>query len=79
MSFEFYMNGDGTMEVVGTPATGSNTEVYRRSGAYRIEAGQIVSAAINEGRPVRIRMKDRMLVLTIDESHVFYLRRNSED
>ena len=76
MSFEFFMNGDGTMEVVGTPGAGSNTEEYRRSGAFRIDDGQLVSPAINEGRPVRIRMKDRMLVLTIDEFHVFYLRRD---
>jgi hypothetical protein len=75
MLFEFRIGSDGKMDVTGTPAKGSEAEVFRRSGSYRLDGEQLVSLAVNEGRPVQVRLQAGILYLTIDKTLVFRLRR----
>ncbi len=63
------------MDVIGTPTNGSGADVFRRSGLYRLDGDRLVSPAVNEGRPVQVRLDGGTLVLTIDETLVFHLRR----
>ena len=75
MRFRFRIGSDGTMDVTGTPANGSGADVYRRSGPYRLDGDRLVSPAVNQGRPVQIRLQRGILFLIIDENLVFQLRR----
>jgi hypothetical protein len=75
MVFVFHFGKDGEMDVTGTPANGSRAEVYRRRGPYSLNGDELVSSAVNEGRPVRLRLQAGVLVLTVDELLVFQLRR----
>ena len=75
MTFVFQIGSDRTMDVTGTAANGSGAEVFRRRGPYRLDGEKLVSPAVNEGRPVQVRLQAGTLFLTIDESLVFQLRR----
>lgn len=75
MSFEFRIGSDGVMDVIGRQAYDSAVETFRRSGSYRLEGDLLVSPAVNEGRPVRVRLHSGTLVLMIDEVLRFQLRR----
>ncbi|MBX6315634.1 MAG: hypothetical protein IRY99_22380 [Isosphaeraceae bacterium] len=75
MRFEFRIGADGLFEVIGTPAGPSPEEVYRRRGPYCLEGGQLISPAIHEGQPVQVRPEDGGLVLIVDETLSFRLRR----
>ncbi len=75
MAFSFHFGADRVLDVTGTPVSGSHAEVYRRTGPYQHEGEKLVSPAVNEGRPVQVRTQGNMLILTIDESLVFRLRR----
>ena len=76
MWFTFHVSEDGFLDVTGTPVGDAMAEVYRLSGAYHFEGNQLVSPAINEGRPVSVRLEGDELVLTIDDSLWFRLRRD---
>jgi hypothetical protein len=75
MRFQFRIGSDGTLDVIGTPVNGSGAEEFRRRGPYRLEEDRLVSPAVNEGRPVLVRLRSGRLIITIDESLVFELRR----
>jgi hypothetical protein len=68
---------DGRFEVTGAPVTPSGGEAYRR-GPYRLEGDRLVTPALNEGRPVRVRLSDGRLLLRIDEGLAFRLRREAD-
>lgn len=76
MQFVFRIGTEGILDITGTPA-GSNPsgQVYRRSGPYRLVGGRLVSPAIHEGRPVEVRPKDGELILIVDKTLWFRLRR----
>ncbi len=75
MTFKFRIGRDGTMDVTGMPANGSGADVFQRSGPYRLDGDRLLSPAVNDGRPVQVRLHAGILVLTIDETLVFQLRR----
>jgi hypothetical protein len=75
MQFQFVFGDDGTLEVTGTPALGSQAELFHRSGQYEFSGNEFVSPAINEGQPVLIRVEGDSMVLTIDDNLKFRLRR----
>ena len=75
MTFTFTLGTDGRLDVLGTPAAGSDAEEFRRSGSYRVHEGRLVSPVINEGRPARLALRDGRLSLTLDETLAFRLRR----
>ncbi len=74
MSFLFRLGADGRLEVLGTSAASGATE-YRRSGPYRVEPGRLVTPTLNDGQPVQVRLHHGRLVLTIEETLSFRLRR----
>jgi hypothetical protein len=73
--FEFHAGSDGRFELTGTPVDPSGDEVYRRSGPYRIEGHQLITPALNEGRPTQVRLQGGQLLLRIDAELEFLLRR----
>jgi len=75
MRFEFRIGDDGRIGVTGTPAGAPGGEAYRRDGPYRLEGGRLVTPALNEGRPVRVRRQGDELHLEIDDGPEFRLRR----
>ena len=75
MRFEFGIHPYGSFEVAGLPAGTSAGDTYRRSGLYRLEGSRLISPAINEGLPVQVRTEGDELVLIVDESLSFRLRR----
>lgn len=77
MRFTFRIGSDGQFEVTGTPTGPSPGQVYRRSGPYHLAGGRLISPAIHEGKPVDVRPDDDGLVLTVDETLWFRLRRES--
>jgi hypothetical protein len=74
MTFVFRLEGDGYLEVIGTPVGGGGEE-FRRYGPYRLEGGRLVSPALNEGQPIQVALSDGRVTLTIDETLSFRLRR----
>lgn len=75
MRFEFGIGPDGWFDVTCIPADTAAREVYRRSGPYRLEGSRLISPAINEGQPVQLRPDGDELVLIVDDSLWFRLRR----
>jgi len=76
MTFSFHIGDDGRMEVTGSPVPPSTGKIYRRSGPYHLEGRQLVTPALNEGKPVEVWLQDGKLALEIDPSLTFRLRRN---
>jgi hypothetical protein len=75
LRFSFRIGDDGRFEVTGAPENPPGAEAYRRSGPYRLEGDRLVTPALNEGRPVRVRPSDGRLYLSIGEGLAFRLRR----
>ena len=75
MTFEFRFGEDGRFDVTGTPIVPSSAEAYRRGGPYRLEAGLLVTPALDDGRPVRLRLVGGQLLLEIDDGPAFRLDR----
>jgi hypothetical protein len=76
MRFVFRFGKDSTLEVTGIPAdTEAGGHEFRRSGPYYLDGPRLVSPALNEGQPVEIALQDGRLILTIDRTLVFKLRR----
>jgi hypothetical protein len=75
MTFRFRLGSDGLLEVIGIPTSGSSADVFRRSGPYRLMGDQLVSPALNKGQPIEVRLHAGVLVLWIEETLVFHLRR----
>ncbi len=75
MWFEFRVGEDGSFEVTGTPTAPTTEKVFQRSGPYLLQGNQLVSPAINEGRPVQVGLETGDLVVKIDEELEFRLRR----
>jgi hypothetical protein len=75
MTFTFQIDGDGHLEITGTPGRTAVGDEYFRSGVYRLEGNTLSSPVLNDGRPVRIERQGDQLVLTIDETLAFRLRR----
>ena len=67
------------MDVIGTPEPPSAGRVYRRSGPYHLKGRQLVTPALNEGKPVEVWLEDGKLALEIDPSLTFRLRRDSSE
>jgi hypothetical protein len=74
MTFVFRLEGDGYLEVTGTPV-GRGGEKFLRYGPYRLEGDRLVSPALNEGRPIQVALQNGGVTLTIDEMLSFRLRR----
>ena len=75
LGFEFRFSGTGRIDVLGVPLKGEAGDVYRKSGGYRLEDGNIVTPALNEGQPVRIRLRRDKLLLEINERLSFVLHQ----
>jgi hypothetical protein len=75
MRFEFRIGDDSQFDVTATALNAPEGEVYRRSGPYRLEADRLVTPALNDGQPVRVRLSDGLLFLTIGDTLGFRLRR----
>lgn len=75
MRFEFRAGGDGRLDVTGTPVNDSAGETYRRRGPYRLQGDQLVTPALNEGRPTQVRWRGGRLLLKIDDRLEFLLSR----
>jgi hypothetical protein len=78
MRFVFRFDGDGQFEVIGNPDD-ATAEAYRRSGPYQLDHNQLISSAINEGQPVQIYGHGDELILIVDESLWFQLRRQAAE
>ena len=75
MRFEFRFGPDGRIDVLGTPGPNTGADVYRKSGPYRWDEGQLITPALNEGKPVQVELQVDRLMLRIDERLSFDLRR----
>jgi hypothetical protein len=75
MKFVFRLGQDRNLEVIGTPAEAASGHEFRRSGPYYLDGSWLISPALNEGQPVEIALRDGRLILTIDKTLVFNLRR----
>jgi hypothetical protein len=75
MEFEFRWTEEGRLEVTGTSESGALDAEYRRSGPYQLEGILLISSALNEGEPVRIGRDGDGLLLKIDDTLQFRLRR----
>ena len=75
MTFEFRIESNGTIKVIGVPASGSPAEAFQRSGSYRVDGEQLTSPVLNEGQPIRVWLHAGILFLFFDDSLVFQLRR----
>jgi hypothetical protein len=75
MRFTFSIGADGWFDVTGIPANDEQREEFRRGGPYRLEGNHLICAAVNEGRPIRVRREEDRLVLKFDERLEFRLRR----
>src|SRR5206468_670305 len=73
MTFVFRLEGDGYLEVIGTP-TGPGEE-FRRYGPYRLEGDRLISPVLNEGQPIQVALHDGRVTLTLDQALSFRLRR----
>jgi hypothetical protein len=75
MTFTFRLAADGSLEIRGQPDAKGAGKEYLRSGKYSFEGDRLISAAIKGGRPARVGLEDGQLILTIDETLAFRLRR----
>ena len=75
MRFEFRFGADGRIDVLGTLGPNTSADVYRKSGPYRWDEGQLITPALNEGKPVQVELQVDRLMLRIDERLSFDLRR----
>jgi hypothetical protein len=75
MQFRFLLAADGHLEIRGRADATAVGYDYYRSGPYVLEGDQLIASVINEGRPARVRLLEGQLVLTIDETLEFQLRR----
>ncbi len=76
MKFVFRLGPDGRLDVTGIPAdAGTGGPEFRRSGPYYLDGCRLISPALNEGQPVELALQDGRLILTIDRTLVFNLRR----
>ena len=75
MKFEFRFEMNDRLEITGTPVGTAVGEAFHRRGPYRLKDGWLISPVMNEGQRVRIALQDEHLLLTIDETLAFRLRR----
>ena len=73
MRFQFHLTTDGHLEIRGKPEGAGNE--YYRSGPFVLEGDQLIASVINAGRPAHVRLRVGDLLLTIDETLAFHLRR----
>ena len=73
MIFEFHFDA-AEMDAIGLSAI-SAKEMHHRRNPYSLSGNQLVSAAINEGKPVHVALVGDSLVLTMDEVLKFSLKR----
>ena len=75
MRFEFRFGADGRIDVLGTLGPNTSADVYRKNGPYRWDEGQLITPALNEGKPVQIELQDDWMMLWIDKRLSFDLKR----
>jgi hypothetical protein len=75
MAFRFHLAADGQLEIWGKPESTASGTGFHRSGSYIFDGGRLIAGVINEGRPAQIRLHNGELLLTIDETLKFRLRR----
>ena len=73
MTFQFQFTANGDVDIRGKSST--TADEYQRAGSYVLNGDQLIASVINEGSPARVRLRQGDLLLTIDETLAFRLRR----
>jgi hypothetical protein len=78
MFFQFDFGNDGRFSVTGFAAASPSTKLYHRAGSYEVRGGRFLSAAINDGQPVRLQPQEgNNILFVIDETLSLRLRKTS--
>jgi hypothetical protein len=75
MQFELTFTTDGIFEVLGVSTISPNVDQFYRASRFDLRGNTLVSLAINEGRPVDVRIIEGELFITIDDSLWLQLRK----